>query len=230
MSPNEKNDHPQIAPNARPVPNPRTARRRTMTAVRIRILLIFGLSDEDQEPHHCDIDKAYEYRSAADVFRPLCKEVIFQRDPVDCGLHRRIEQFHDKHQEDARDHQGSLGSADRDEKGRRNQESRKQAFLAERTLVAKRGGYTLQRIAERVPQALHPGLALEVTFLHSLFVGGKQGEQLLLRRARYPATGFPSLVVAVRIHFPGLAVVGEIGLEALLDDALLHLAVEDRET
>jgi len=56
------------------------------------------LSDEDQEPHHCDIDKAYEYRSAADILRPLCKEVIFQRDPVDSGLHRGIEQFHDEHQ------------------------------------------------------------------------------------------------------------------------------------
>src|SRR5882672_9261834 len=173
MSPNEKNDHPQIAPNARLAPNPRTARRRTMTAVRIKILHI-RLSDEDQQPHHCDIDKAYEYRSAADILRSLCKEVIFQRDPVDCGLHRRIEQFHDKHQEDARDHQGSLGSADRDEKGRRNQESRKQAFLAERTLMAKRGGYTLQRIAERVPKAPHPSFALEVTFLHSLLVSGKE--------------------------------------------------------
>src|SRR3989475_1065568 len=155
--------------------------------------------------------------------------MIFQRDPIDCGLHRRIEQFHDKHQQDARDHQGSLGSADRDEKGRRNQESRKQAFLAERTLVSKRGAHALERIAERVPQAPHPGPALEVTFLHSLFVGGKQREQLLLRRARYPAAGLPSLVVPVGVHFPGLAVVGQIGLEAFLDHALLDPAVEDRE-
>src|SRR6267378_2628459 len=227
MSPNEKNDHPQPAPKRRPVPNPRTARRRTMTAVRIRILLIFGLSDEDQEPHHCDINKAYEYRSAADVFRPLCKKVIFQRDPIDCGLHRRIEQFHDKHQKNARNHQGSLGSPDRDEKGRRNEESRKQAFLSERILVPKRGGHALERIAERVPKAPPPRFALEVTLLHSLFVGGKHREQLLLRRARYPAARLPSLVVAVGVHFPSLAVVGQIGLEAFLDDALLDPAVED---
>ncbi len=42
ISPNENNDHPQTAPKRRPVPNPRTARRRTTTAVRIRILLIYG--------------------------------------------------------------------------------------------------------------------------------------------------------------------------------------------
>src|SRR6266436_4717741 len=155
--------------------------------------------------------------------------MIFQRDPIDCGLHRRIEQFHDKHQQDARDHQGSLGSADRDEKGRRNQESRKQAFLTERILVSKRGGHALERVAERVPQALYSGPAFEVTFLHSLFVRGKESEQLLLRRARYPAAGLPSLVVAVGVHFPSLAVVGQIGLEAFLDDALLDPAVEDRE-
>src|SRR5204863_2271484 len=53
------------------------------------------LSDEDQEPHHCDIYKAYEYRCAADVLRPLCEKVIFERNPIDRRLHRRIEQFHD---------------------------------------------------------------------------------------------------------------------------------------
>src|ERR1044071_270135 len=62
-----------------------------------------------------------------------------------------------------------------------------------------------------------------------LFVGGKEGEQLLLRRARDPAAGLPSLVVAVGVHFPGLAVVGQIGLEAFLDYALLDPAVEDGE-
>src|SRR5437879_5290790 len=200
-----------------------------MTTVRISILLILRLSEEDQEPHHCDVDKAQEYRSAADVLRPLCEEVIFQGNPVDRGLQRRIEQFHDQHQEDARDHQRSLGSAYGDEEGRRNQQSGKQAFLAERIFVPKRGGHALERIAERVPQAPYPGLALEVTFLHRLFVGRKQSEQLLLRRARYPAAGLSSLVVAVRIHLPCLAVVGQIGLEAFLDDALLDPAVEDRE-
>src|SRR5882762_414865 len=206
-SPSEKNDHPQPAPKKRPVPNARTARRRTMTAVRIRILLILRLSEEDQEPHHCDVDKAQEYRSAADVLRPLCEEVIFQGNPVDRGLQRRIEQLHDQHQQDTRDHQRSLGSAYGDEEGRRNQQRCKQAFLAERIFVPKRGGHALERIAERVPQALYPGLALEVTFLHSLFVGGKESEQLLLRRARYPAARLPSLLVAVGVHFPSLAVV-----------------------
>src|SRR6266581_46806 len=187
------------------------------------------LSQEDQEPHHCDVDKAQEYRGAADILRPLCEEVILQRNPVDRRLQSRVEQFYYEHQQDARDHQGPLGSGHGDEEGRRDQQSGEQAFLAECILVPKRGSQTLKRIAERVPQALYPGLALEVTFLHGLFISGKQREQLLLRRARYPAAGLPSLVVAVGVHFPSLAVVGQIGLEAFLDDALLDPAVEDRE-
>src|SRR5258706_3342447 len=67
---------------------------------------------------------------------------------------------------------------------------------------------------------------IESTSRDSLLVGGKEGQQLLLRRARYAAAGLPSLVVAVGVHFPCLAVVGRIRLEALLDDALLHPAVE----
>src|SRR6266853_3919517 len=63
----------------------------------------------------------------------------------------------------------------------------------------------------------------------SLLVCGEHREQVLLRRARYPAAGLPSLVVAVGVHFPSLAVVGQIGFEAFLDDALLDLAVEDGE-
>src|SRR5260221_14384589 len=71
--------------------------------------------------------------------------------------------------------------------------------------------------------------AIVATAAGGSFVCGKQRKQVLLRRARYPAAGLPSLVVAVGVHFPCLAVVGQIGLEAFLDDALLDPAVEDRE-
>src|SRR5262249_15233173 len=56
--------------------------------------------------------------------------------------------------------------------------------------------------------------------------GGERGEQLLLRRARKPAARAPQVIVAVGVHLPGLAVVGQIRPQALLDQALLDLAVE----
>src|SRR5262249_12523341 len=62
-----------------------------------------------------------------------------------------------------------------------------------------------------------------------LLLGGELGEQMLLRRARNAAAGFSPGVVPVRIHLPGLAVVGEIGPEPLLHHALLDVAVENRE-
>src|SRR5216684_7405773 len=71
--------------------------------------------------------------------------------------------------------------------------------------------------------------AIVATAAGGSFVCGEHRKQVLLRRARYPAAGLPSLVVAVGVHLPCLAVVGQIGLEAFLDDALLDPTVEDRE-
>src|SRR5262245_7649120 len=70
------------------------------------------------------------------------------------------------------------------------------------------------------------GPASRETDAGSLFVRAEHREKVLLSRARDAAAGLLSLVFALGVHLPHLAVVGEIGLETFLDHAFLGPAVE----
>ena len=58
--------------------------------------------------------------------------------------------------------------------------------------------------------------------------GGKFDEQRFLRREAFLARTLAA-VVAVRVHDPGLGVVGEVGQQAFLEDAPLQLGFQHRE-
>src|SRR3954462_15022224 len=58
---------------------------------------------------------------------------------------------------------------------------------------------------------------------------GEGVEELFLRGAAPAAPRVELLVAAVRAHFPGVAVVVEVGLQALADHAPLECRIEHRE-
>src|SRR5262249_42652077 len=101
-----------------------------------------------------------------DVLCSFREQVVLQRDPVDGGLNRRIEELDDEDQEHARDHERLFRPAHVKEKSGGNEHDGEQTLLPERVLVPEGGRHALQGIAERVPQAPYPGLALEGTLLH----------------------------------------------------------------
>ena len=90
--------------------------------------------------------------------------MVLEGNAIDRGLHRRIEQLHDQHQQHARDHQRPAGAAGRQEERRGNEDRRKQYLLPKRILVAERRGESVERVEKCVEDALQPGLPLVRTF------------------------------------------------------------------
>jgi hypothetical protein len=122
------------------------------------------LGKDYQEPDDRRVDERQHYRRAADVLGALRQAVVLERDAVDGGFDRGVEQLDDQHQDQAGDQQGALDPGVAEPEGDRRQQRDQDQLLAEGILVAGRGGEAGKRVARRVDDALQAGLALEGAF------------------------------------------------------------------
>ena len=118
-------------------------------------------AQQDGRPGHGDHGEGHELRGAAHVLGILRQRVAFQRDAVDGGLDRRVEQLDDQRQQARRDHQRAFAATDVEEEGHRDQHHVEQHQLAEGGFTAEGGEETCEGIAGGVEDTLEAGLAFE---------------------------------------------------------------------
>lgn len=118
-------------------------------------------AQQDGRPGHGDHGEGHELRGAAHVLGILRQRVAFQRDAVDGGLDRRVEQLDDQRQQAHRDHQRAFAATDVEEEGHRDQHHVEQHQLAEGGFTAEGGEETCEGIAGGVEDTLEAGLAFE---------------------------------------------------------------------
>ena len=96
------------------------------------------LAEHHDDPYHGHGSKTQHDGRAADVFCKLGKFVVVERDPVDCGLDRGIEQFYNEHEDDAGQKKSASGCRHGQQPSRRYQHCSECDFLAKRVFEAVR--------------------------------------------------------------------------------------------
>src|SRR5581483_7477205 len=96
-SPRERTAQPHAGPTSRPATSAGTATSAIAAAARASGSFI--LAEEHDRPDDREIHEAEEHGGAAEVLRALGERVVLERDAVDRGLERGVEQLHHQHEQ-----------------------------------------------------------------------------------------------------------------------------------
>src|SRR6185436_16633525 len=119
-----------------------------------------GLPEQYERPDHRNVEQAHEYRRAANIFCALGQLMMLQRYAVYRRFQRRVHQLDDQNQQDARDHERLADPIGWHQQRGRQQDRRKQAFLAKGVFMAIRRLETGERVEQRVPDTPQTRFAL----------------------------------------------------------------------
>src|SRR5690606_12886609 len=150
---------------------------------------------EDQRPDDADVEHGHEHRRRAHVLGPAHQLVVFIAEAVDHRLQRRIEQFHQRHQQAASKQQRPLHAGFTQPQRQRCEHRQQVDLQAERGFVQPRSAKPLHRPDRRLDDPFRPARQMPELVGHGCAVNLVQTAILPYRRVR-PVNGATRLQCA----------------------------------